>query len=77
MVNFIVMKKAELGKFLARRRKSLRITQRELAEICGISEHALCILERGEGNSTISVIEAVAEKLGLEMQLVPKQVELS
>ena len=55
----------------------MRITQRELAGICGISEHALCILERGEGNSTISVIEAVAEKLGLEMQLVPKQVELS
>ena len=50
------MKKEELGRRLAERRKALRVNQRELAELCGISEHALCNLERGVGNPTFDLI---------------------
>ena len=69
------MKKGEVGKFLAERRKALRTSQRELAQICGISEHALCNLERGQGNPTFDLFENVADALGLEIGLAPKKLE--
>lgn len=72
---FIVMKKSEIGQFIAERRKSLRVSQRELAGLCGISEHALCNLERGAGNPTFDLIAAVCDALGLQIELHPKILE--
>lgn len=69
------MKKEELGRRLAERRKALRVNQRELAELCGISEHALCNLERGVGNPTFDLIAEVMDALGLELSVVPKELE--
>jgi len=69
------MKKVEYGEYIAGRRKSLRITQRELAELCGVSEHALGNLERGIGNPTFDLIEKVCDALGLEIRLGPKVLE--
>lgn len=69
------MKKEDIGAFLAERRKSLRTSQRELARICGISEHALCNLESGRGNPTFDLFENVADALGLEIGLAPKKLE--
>lgn len=67
------MKKEQIGCFIAERRKSLNINQRDLAQICGISEHALCNLERGSGNPTFDLIEKTLEALGLEILLRPKK----
>ena len=75
MINFIPMKKQELGLFIAKRRKALRVNQRELARLCGVSEHALCNLERGIGNPTLKLVTAVAEALGLELTLRAKDME--
>ena len=69
------MKKVVLGRYLAERRKALRVSQREMAGLCGISEHALVNLERGTGNPTFDLIEAVTEALGLELRLGPKVLE--
>lgn len=69
------MKKKEIGQFLTERRKALRVSQRELAGLCGISEHALVNLERGTGNPTFDLIETVSEALGLEIRLGPKLME--
>lgn len=69
------MKKTEIGKYLANRRKSLKVTQRELAALCGISEHALCNLERGEGNPTADLMLNVMDALGLEISISPKVLE--
>ena len=69
------MKKDELGRRLAERRKALRVNQRELAELCGISEHALCNLERGVGNPTFDLIGEVLDALGLELTVAPKALE--
>lgn len=69
------MKKIEVGRYLAERRKALRVSQRELAGLCGISEHALVNLERGTGNPTFDLIEAVTETLGIEIRLGPKVLE--
>ena len=60
---------------MAERRKALRVSQREMAGLCGISEHALVNLERGTGNPTFDLIEAVTEALGLELRLGPKVLE--
>ena len=63
------MKIRDIGLFFAKRRKALGVNQKELAELCGISEHALCNLERGAGNPTLKLVTAVAEALGLELNL--------
>lgn len=69
------MKKDEIGSFIEERRKALRITQQNLAVLCGVSEHALCNLEQGIGNPTFEVLERVADALGLEIRLAPKVLE--
>ena len=75
VINFILMKTREIGLFIARRRKALRVNQRELAVLCGVSEHALCNLERGVGNPTLNLIISVADALGLELKLGVKVLE--
>ena len=67
--------KEELGRRLAERRKALRVNQRELAELCGISEHALCNLERGVGHPMFDMIGEVLDALGLELTIAPKVLE--
>jgi len=57
------------------RRKSLRINQSELADLCGISEHALGNLERGKGNPTFDLLERICDALGLQIDLNPKVLE--
>lgn len=69
------MKKEAIGKCIAERRKSLHINQRELAGLCGVSEHALVNLERGNGNPTFDLIDKVCEAIGLEIGLTPKVME--
>jgi len=75
MINFITMKIDEIGTFLARRRKALRVNQRELAKLCGVSEHALCNLERGSGNPTFRLVDSVADALGLELKVCVRDME--
>ena len=75
MIYFIIMKKDEIGSFIEERRKALRITQQNLAVLCGVSEHALCNLEQGIGNPTFEVLERVTDALGLEIRLEPKILE--
>ena len=69
MINFILMKIQAIGSFIAKRRTALMVKQRELAKLCGVSEHALCNLEQGTGNPTLKAVSAVAEALGLELRL--------
>lgn len=53
----------------------MQINQRELAGLCGISEHALGNLERGQGNPTFDLLARICEVLGLEIGLSPKVLE--
>ena len=75
MINFILMKIRDIGLFLSERRKALGVNQKDLAVLCGVSEHALCYLERGAGNPTLKLVTAVAEALGLELNLKAIDVE--
>jgi y4mF family transcriptional regulator len=66
--------KKDIGKFIRARRKSLRITQPDLAELAGISVNSLYKLERGESNPTVDLIEKIITVLGLEMKLEARKI---
>ena len=75
MIFFTLMKIQEIGAFIAKRRKSLRVNQRELASLCEVSEHALCNLECGIGNPTLKLVSSVVTTLGLELKIAVKDME--
>lgn len=58
---------SSLSDNIRKRRKFLKITQEELAEIAGVGVNTLIKLERGEGNPTLSVINKILDVLGLEI----------
>lgn len=62
-----------LGKTIKERRKTLDITQLQLAELAGISVNTLYKLERGQSNPTIEVLVRIAEVMGMELKLEVKQ----
>lgn len=47
----------------------MRITQRELAGLAGISANSLSKLERRTGNTTLDVLTRICDILGLELAL--------
>ena len=55
----------EIADYIVRRRKTLKISQRELAELSGISLHSLSNLESGKGNPTLENLLKVADTLGV------------
>lgn len=67
------MKFEGIGLLLAKRRKTLEISQKELALLAGISLHTVCNLESQRGNPTLASLLAVAKVLGLELSLSIKE----
>jgi transcriptional regulator with XRE-family HTH domain len=65
-----------VGKIIKSRRKALKITQPDLAELAKISVNTLYKIERGQANPTINLLEKIAEVIGLEITLTPKKVAL-
>lgn len=63
----------ELGDVLRRRRKSLRLGQRDAAEIAGVSVHTLSDIETGKGNPTLQTLLELCELLGLELSIAPRK----
>lgn len=62
----------EIGQKIRERRKLLKITQRELAEITEIGINTLTKIERGEGNPSFKILNKVLETLGLKLEVVIK-----
>ena len=52
---------------------SLRIDQRTLSEIAGISVHTLSNIEVGKRNPTVAVLERVLNALGMELRIQIKE----
>ncbi|MCF0184637.1 MAG: helix-turn-helix domain-containing protein [Bacteroidaceae bacterium] len=63
----------DLGTTIRDRRKSLGVTQRELADIAGMSVNTITKIERGEGNPQLSVLSLLLDTLGLEIEVRIKQ----
>ena len=65
MIIFTIMNIGEIADYIVRRRKTLKISQRELAELSGISLHSLSNLESGKDNPTLESLLKVADTLGV------------
>lgn len=59
----------ELGDKVRHRRKFLRLRQRDLAELAGVTLRGLIDLEKGRGNPTFNQLAKIAAVLGLEVAL--------
>ncbi len=67
------MDKFEIGKIINERRKFLKITQKELAEISGLGLRSLIDIESGKSNPTIDQLQKVFSALGLTILVKVKQ----
>ncbi|MGM9788853.1 MAG: helix-turn-helix domain-containing protein [Candidatus Cryptobacteroides sp.] len=59
-----------LGIQIRSRRKALKITQRELADLAGISINTVVAVERGQGDPKISTYTAICNVLGLKLNAI-------
>lgn len=56
-----------LGMQIKERRRALKITQKELADLAGISINTVVAAERGQGDPKISTYLAICNVLGLKL----------
>jgi y4mF family transcriptional regulator len=63
------MTKNEIGQIIKERRVYLGITQKDLAEIVGISLRSLVDIEKGNGNPTIDQLTKILNALGLTIKI--------
>jgi y4mF family transcriptional regulator len=63
------MTSQKIGLLLRARRKFLRLRQRDLAELAGVTLRGLTELENGRANPTLNQLSKIADVLGLELTL--------
>ncbi len=59
----------EIGEQVRERRDTLRLQQRDLAELSDVSLRTIIQVENGSGNPSLLTLQKLAGVLGLEMQL--------
>ena len=62
-----------LHKTIKERRTILRLTQHDLAEMSGIGLRTLKEIESGKGNPSLTILNKIADILGMEVKLVIKE----
>ena len=62
-----------IGDLLRSRRKFLRLRQRDLAELAGVTLRSLTEIESGRGNPTLNQLSKIGGVLGLEVTLIQKR----
>jgi transcriptional regulator with XRE-family HTH domain len=64
----------EVGKSIRSRRKALKLTQPDLAQLAKVSINTLYKIERGQTNPPMEIIEKITSVLGLEVKLEVKKI---
>ena len=64
-----------VGKSIKERRKTLRVTQPQLAELAGVSINTLYKIERGQANPTLDTLTKITDVLGMELCLQVKKLQ--
>jgi len=59
----------EIGNEIKSRRKLLKIDQRTLSELAGVSINTLTKIERGEANPSINVLKKILDTLGMDLTI--------
>lgn len=67
----------DIGQVIQARRKSLKISQQDLAEIAGVSERTIGAIERGVGNPALDTLLKIGEVLGMELSMAVKKIDLN
>ncbi|MEQ8477235.1 helix-turn-helix domain-containing protein [Fulvivirga sp.] len=67
------MNLVELGERIKQRRKFLKISQQELADMARISDRTLRAIEQGKANPEIETLSQLCEVLGLQISIDLKQ----
>lgn len=67
----------EIGQKLRTRRKVLRLRQRDVAELAGVTLRGLTSLERGQANPTLKQLSKIATVLGLDLILIERSLHAS
>jgi transcriptional regulator with XRE-family HTH domain len=67
----------DIGQKLRVERERQSLFKTKLAELSGIHRNTLSELEAGTGNVELNTLIAICDKLGLDIQLVPKEVSAS
>lgn len=66
---------SNIGQQIKERRKSLKVTQRQLAELAGIGINTLTKIERGEANPSLGILNKILDTLGLELTTTIKSID--
>lgn len=61
------MNNHEIGKIIQERRDFLNLTQKDIAEISGITFKSISEIELGKRNPSVNTLNKILEVLGLEL----------
>jgi len=70
------MTREVLAKLIKERRKQLKVTQIDLAELSDISTRQLSDIETAQASTTIDTLNKICETLGLTIEIKIKGIEL-
>lgn len=62
----------ELGQFLLKERKSLKLTQKEISEFADVGRKFIIELEKGKTTAQIGKVFELLNSLGLELHLIKR-----
>jgi len=62
----------DIGRHVNEKRKNDKLTQADLASLCGVGTRLISELENGKSTIQVGKILQVLECLGLEMKIVPR-----
>lgn len=63
-----------ISKTIKNRRQELKLTQAYLADLAEVSTNTVFKIENAEANPTVAILEKIAAVLGMEIQLVIKDI---
>lgn len=66
---------SNIGQQIKKRRKSLKVTQRQLADLSGVGINTLTKIERGEANPSLRILERILDTLGLDLTTIIKTID--
>ena len=62
------MKADKIGGYIKNRRSTLRLQQKDLAELSGVSLRTIIQIENGTGNPSIDTLNKLTKVLGIEIE---------
>lgn len=60
----------DIAEHIKKRRRILKITQQDLAEMSGVALRTVRMVESGKGNPSLMILTKIANVLGMELNLI-------